>query len=58
MKELWDEFYARAVLAGMHHHGLRDVLFTMIDRENFGAYGQSFGAAMKKLWTQQSSSGA
>jgi hypothetical protein len=51
MKELWDEFYAPAVLAGMEHQGFRDVLFNMIDeQEGFGEYRRSFGKAMKKLW--------
>ena len=53
MKELWNEFYAPAVLAGMRHQGLRDVLFNMIEeQEGFGEYRRSFGEAMKKLWDQ------
>src|SRR5262245_43696849 len=56
MKELWDEFYVPAVLAGMNHQGLRDVLFSMIEeQEGFGEYRRSFGEAMKKLWESRAS---
>jgi hypothetical protein len=54
MKKLWDEFYAPAVLAGMRHSGLREVLFQMIDAEDrFGEYRHSFGTSMKKLWNSR-----
>src|SRR5215510_5856518 len=49
MKELWDEFYAPSILAGMRHDGLRVVLFAMIDAEDeFGEYRRSFGTAVKE----------
>ena len=51
LKELWNDFYAPAVLAGMRHPGLRAVLFDMIDTdEQFGEYRRTFGDAMKSLW--------
>ena len=51
LKKLWDDFYAPAVLAGMRHPGLREVLFQMIDAaDEFGEYRRGFGAAMKSLW--------
>jgi hypothetical protein len=57
LKELWDDFFTPAVLAGMKHAGMRAVLFDMIDTEGeSGEYRRSFGDAMKKLW--QSRGGA
>ena len=56
MKELWDEFYAPAILSGMRHAGLREVLFHMINAEDeFGEYRRRFGDAMKKLWESRES---
>jgi hypothetical protein len=51
MQKLWDDFFAPAVLAGMRHDGLREVLFNMIDSgDQSGEYRRTFGVAMKKLW--------
>lgn len=51
MQKLWHEFFAPAVLAGMRHDALRQVLFNMIDsQDQSGEYRRSFGEAMKKLW--------
>jgi hypothetical protein len=52
MKELWDEFYAPSILAGMAHQGLRDVLFNTYikEQEGSGEFRRSFGKALKKLW--------
>jgi hypothetical protein len=59
MKDLWNEFYAPAILAGMRHEGLREVLFDMIDSEDeLGEYRRSFGNAMKKLWESRESAQA
>ena len=56
MKELWDEFYAPAILSGMRHEGLRVVLFSMIEAEDeFGEYRRSFGDAIKRLWKTRKS---
>ncbi len=56
MKELWDDFYIPAVLAGMRHPGLREVLFQMIEAEDeFGEYHRSFGDAMRTLWESHGS---
>jgi hypothetical protein len=56
MKGLWNDFYAPAILAGMRHTGMREVLFRMIDAEDqFGEYRRGFGDAMKELWKSQES---
>lgn len=55
MKELWDQYYADAVLAGLEHRGLREFFKEMTEpeAERPGQYWRDFREELERLWRQR-----
>ena len=53
MRQLWDAFYSRAVLAGMRHNGLRKTLIEMLKTQvDLAELWTDFRAELDRLWTE------